>query len=88
MRHADPETTLRIYAKAKDKESKKEIATETEVDSPWSCTFRSNDLKQVLSRFDASVRIAPKFDEETGATVDGVVFSDDTMSVVLAPYSN
>lgn len=28
MRHADPETTLRIYAKAKDKESKKEIATD------------------------------------------------------------
>ena len=67
---------------------RKEIATETEVDTPWSCTFRSNDLRQVLSRFDASVRIAPKFDEETGSMVDGVVFSDDTMSVVLAPYSN
>ena len=28
MRHKDPETTLAIYAKAKDKESKEEIATE------------------------------------------------------------
>lgn len=71
-----------------ENKGKKEILTETEVDSPWSCTFRSNDLRQVLSRFDASVKIAPKFDEETSAIVDGVVFSDDTMSVVLAPYSN
>lgn len=72
----------------KENKGSKEIQTETEVDSPWSCTFRSNDLRQVLSRFDASVKIAPKFDEETGSIVDGVVFSDDTMSVVLAPYSN
>lgn len=71
-----------------ENKGKKEIPTETEVDAPWSCTFKSGDLRQVLSRFDASVRIAPKFDEETGSAVDGVVFSDDTMSVVLAPFSN
>lgn len=71
-----------------ENKGKKEIFTETEVDNPWSCTFHSGDLRQVLSRFDASVKIAPKFDEETGGVVDGVVFSDDTMSVVLAPYSN
>jgi len=43
MRHTDPETTLKIYAKAKEKESKNEIAADMIDSLPVDLSFFDED---------------------------------------------